>query len=310
MQLGPQLFSLTILWRKAHRVAYLGTQMNFRRFLFFSLLTGLFVCALPLAAQSYPAEKPLGASAQQTPAFLKNAGIDQRLNSALPLTDHFIDESGNDVPLGKYFGSRPVVMALVYYHCGLLCPQVLHGMAESLRGSGFKAGDQYDVLVASFDPTDTTADSVQAKQRFLATLGDAGSASGVHFLTGPQQSITDLAQAAGFHYVRVPGPDGKMDQFAHSSVIMIATPDGRMSKYLSGIDYPSRDLRLALIQASKRHIGSLSDIVLLYCCNYVPSTGRYSVAILRVLSLAGVVSVAAILLMIFLLTRKPKRQTS
>ncbi|MGH9586775.1 MAG: SCO family protein [Acidobacteriaceae bacterium] len=256
------------------------------------------------------AEKPLGASAQQTPAYLKNAGIDQRLNSALPLTDHFIDESGNNVTLGKYFGSRPVVMALVYYHCGLLCPQVLHGMAESLRGTRFNAGNQYDVLVASFDPMDTTADSVNAKRKFLAELGDAGTTNGVHFLTGPQQSITDLAQAAGFHYVRVPGPDGKLDQFAHSSVIMIATPDGRMSKYLSGIDYPSRDLRLALIQASKRRIGSLSDIVLLYCCNYVPSTGRYSVAILRVLSLAGVIAVAAILLMIFLLTRKPKREVT
>lgn len=280
-----------------------------RRFSFFTLLAALFACALPLMAQN-PAEKPLGASAQQAPAYLKNAGIDQRLNSTLPLTDHFIDESGNEVPLGKYFGSRPVVMALVYYHCGLLCPQVLHGMAESLRGTRFNAGDQYDVLVVSFDPMDTTADSVKAKQRFLATLGDAGTPDGVHFLTGPQQSITDLAHAAGFHYVRVPGPDGKMDQFAHSSVIMIVTPDGRMSKYLSGIDYPSRDLRLALIQASKRRIGSLSDIVLLYCCNYVPSTGRYSVAILRVLSLAGVASVVAILLMIFLLTRKPKRQPS
>ncbi len=274
------------------------------------MLAVYFAFALPLLAQNYPAEKPLGASAQQTPAFLKNAGIDQRLNSALPLADHFVDESGSDVALGRYFGSRPVVMALVYYHCGLLCPQVLHGMAESLRGTRFKAGDQYDVLVASFDPMDTTADSVKAKEKFLDALGDAGSAAAVHFLTGPQRSNTDLAQAAGFHYVRVPGPDGKMDQFAHSSVIMIATPDGRMSKYLSGIDYPSRDLRLALIQASNRRIGSLSDLVLLYCCNYVPSTGRYSIAILRVLGLAGVACVAAILLMIFLLTRKPKRRAS
>src|SRR6185437_8233449 len=284
--------------------------MTLRRLLFCLLFAALTGCVAPAWAQSPVAQKPLGTAAQQTPAYLKNAGIDQRLNSALPLTDHFMDEEGRDVTLGKYFGSKPVVMALVYYHCGLLCPQVLHGMAQALRGTRFKAGDQYDVLVASFDPADTTADSVEAKQHFLMTLGNAGTADGVHFLTGPQQSITDLAQATGFHYVRVPGPDGKMDQFAHSSVIMIATPDGRMSKYLSGIDYPSRDVRLALIQASKRHIGSLSDIVLLYCCNYVPSTGRYSVAILRVLSLAGVVSVAAILLMIFLLTRKPKRQTS
>jgi len=283
--------------------------MIFRRFSFCGLFAALAFCVAPVLAQS-PINKPLGATAQQAPAYLKNAGIDQRLNSALPLSDHFIDEAGKDVTLGKYFGSKPVVMALVYYHCGMLCPQVLHGMAEALRGTGFKAGDQYDVLVASFDPADTTADSVEAKQHFMATLGDAGTAAGVHFVTGPQQSITDLAQAAGFHYVRVPGPDGKMDQFAHSSVIMIATPDGRMSKYLAGINYPSRDVRLAVIQASKRHIGSLSDIILLYCCNYVPSQGRYTVAILRVLGLAAMACLAALALLFFMLTRKPKQQAA
>lgn len=269
------------------------------------LLAALCLCAMPIQAQSYQADKPLGASAQQTPAYLKNAGIDQRLNSPLPLGDHFTDEAGRDVTLGKYFGSRPVVMALVYYHCGLLCPQVLHGMAEALRGTRFTAGKEYDVLVASIDPMDTTPDSVAAKQKFLTTLGDAGTAAGVHFLTGPQQSITDLARATGFHYVRVPGPDGKMDQFAHSSVIMIATPDGRMSKYLAGISYVPRDVRLALIQASNHRIGSLSDIVLLYCCNYVPSKGRYTVAILRVLGLAAMASLAALAALLFLLTRKP-----
>jgi protein SCO1 len=271
---------------------------------YFLVLVAL-ACALPMSAQTYSAEKPLGSAAQRTPDYLKNAGIDQRLGSALPLGDHFVDEAGQDVTLGKYFGSRPVVMALVYYHCGMLCPQVLHGMADALRGVGFTVGDQYDVVVDSIDPTDTTAESVDAKRNFLATLGDASRANGVHFLTGPQRSITDLAQATGFHYVRVPGPDGKMDQFAHSSVIMIATPDGRMSKYLSGINYPSRDVRLALIEASNRRIGSLSDIVLLYCCNYVPSQGRYTVAVLRVMGLAGMASLAALVGMLFLLSRKP-----
>jgi protein SCO1 len=270
------------------------------------LLTG----AALLHAQTYSADKPLGSTAQQTPGYLKDAGIDQRLGSALPLGDHFVDEAGQDVALGKYFGQRPVVMALVYFHCGMLCPQVLHGMADALRGVGFTAGNQYDVLVASIDPMDTTAESVDAKQRFLATLGDAGAAGSVHFLTGPQQSITDLAQATGFHYVRVPGPDGKMDQFAHSSVIMIATPDGRMSKYLSGINYPSRDVRLALIEASNRKIGKLSDIVLLYCCNYVPSQGRYTVAVLRVMGLAGMASLVALAGLLFLLSRKPSGRTA
>ena len=284
--------------------------MNFRRILLSVLPVTLIACVSSAVAQSYPADKPLGATAQRTPSYLKNAGIDQRLNSALPLGDHFVDDTGQDVTLGKYFGSRPVVMALVYYHCGMLCPQVLHGMADSLRGVGFTAGNQYDVVVASIDPTDTVAESVDAKKNFLATLGDAGSASAVHFLTGPQESITDLAQATGFHYVRVPGPDGKMDQFAHSSVIMIATPDGRMSKYLAGISYVPRDVRLALIQASNRKIGSLSDIVLLYCCNYVPTQGRYTVAVLRIMELAGMASLAALAALLFLLNRKPAGRTA
>jgi protein SCO1/2 len=284
--------------------------MNFRWILLSVLLVAFTFTAAPVGAQTYSADRPLGAAAQQSLPYLKNAGIDQRLNTRLPLKDHFIDESGQDVTLGKYFGSRPVVMALVYYHCGLLCPAVLHGMASALHDVGFTAGKQYDVIVASIDPMDTTADSVDAKQHFLATLGDAGAANSVHFLTGQQQSITDLAQATGFHYVRVPGPDGKMDQFAHSSVIMIATPDGRMSKYLSGINYQSRDVRLALIQASNHRIGSLSDIVLLYCCNYVPSQGRYSVAILRIMGLAGMASLAALAGLLFLLSRKPAGRTA
>jgi len=284
--------------------------MNFRGFLLSVLFAAFTLSTAPVWAQAYSADKPLGSTAQQHLSYLKDAGIDQRLGSRLPLDDHFVDETGQDVTLGKYFGSRPVVMALVYYHCGLLCPQVLHGMATALHNVGFKAGDQYSVIVASIDPTDTTAESVDAKNRFLTTLGDEGAVGAVHFLTGPQQSITDLAQATGFHYVRVPGPDGKMDQFAHSSLIMIATPDGRMSKYLSGINYQSRDVRLALIQASNHKIGTLSDIVLLYCCNYVPSQGRYTVAVLRVMGLAGMASLFALVGMLYLLSRKPKGRTA
>ena len=272
----------------------------------------LFTCVLAVCCAAYPqqysADKPLGSTAQKAPAYLKNAGIDQRLNSSLPLNDHFSDETGQDVALGKYFGQRPVVMALVYFKCGMLCPQVLHGLAEVLPKTGFHIGNQYEVLVTSIDPSDTPGDAVEAKQHFVTMLGP-DAADHVHFLTGQQQAITDLAQATGFHYVRVPGPDGKMDQFAHSSVIMIATPDGRMSKYLSGIDYQPRDVRLALIQASDRKIGSLSDMVLLYCCNYSPSQGRYTVAVLRVMSIAAMGSIAALVLILYLLNKKPKHAT-
>jgi protein SCO1/2 len=220
-----------------------------------------------------------------------------------------VDESGHNVRLGDLFShNRPVMMALMYYNCQMLCPQVLHGMAAALRQSGFHAGQEYDVVVASIDPSDTPADSASEKQHFLSMIDASGSqaaAASVHFLTGAQASITDLAQTTGFHYVRVPGPDGKLSQFAHSSVIMIATPDGRMSKYLFGVDYQPRDVRLAIIQASSHHIGTLSDLVLLYCCSYSPSQGRYTVAVLRILGLAGVGSLIAVIALLWLLSKRP-----
>jgi protein SCO1 len=262
------------------------------------------------AAQQYSADKPLGATAQAAPSYLKNAGISQNLSQKLPLGDRFRDSEGNDVTLGAYFHDRPVVLALVYYKCRLLCPQVLNGMANSLRQIGFKAGKEYDIVVASIDPTDSPADAAADKQRFLGWLNDTGAASSAHFLTGPQASITDLARATGFHYVQVPGPDGKMDQYAHSSVIMIATPDGRVSKYLFGIDYQPRDLRLSLIEASNHHIGTASDLVLLYCCGYSPSAGKYTVSVLRVMGLAGMGSVFMLCVMLYLLSRKPKGAAS
>jgi protein SCO1/2 len=246
------------------------------------------------------------------PEYLRNAGIDQNLNRPLPLHDQFVDETGAPVMLGRYFGQRPVVLAMVYNKCGMLCPEVLHGMGLALRQSGMHAGHEYEVVVASIDPTDTPGDTAEPKQHLLSMLGEdprSDTASHVHFLTGQEHGIEDLAAATGFHYVRVPGPDGKLDEFAHSSVIMIATPDGRMSKYLSGVQYQPRDVRLALIEASNHHIGSLSDLILLYCCNYTPSQGRYTVAVLRVLGLAAMASLAMLATVLYLVTRRPGQPT-
>jgi protein SCO1 len=262
---------------------------------------------VPTWAQQYSADKPVGTAAQSTPAYLKKAGISQNLGNQLPLNDRFLDSTGNNVTLGSYFEHRPVVMALVYYKCKMLCPQVLSGMARTLRQVGFTPGKDYDIVVTSIDPLDTPADGAAEKAHFLESLGAPDAGASVHFLTGQQASITDLASATGFNYVRVPGPDGKMDQFAHSSVIMIATPDGRMSKYLFGIDYQPRDVRLAVIQASTHHIGSVSDLILLYCCNYSPTAGKYTVSILRVMGLAAMGSLFMLLAMLYALSRKPKQ---
>jgi protein SCO1 len=272
-------------------------------------LFAILVFAVSAPAQQYAADrKDLGAAAQNKPGYLAHAGIDQNLNHALPLADHFRDEAGNDIQLGAYFSKRPVVLALVYFKCRMLCPQVLRGMAGSLKQTGFHPRLEYDIVVASIDPSDTPADAAESKQGFLTKLGlppaDPAAAS-IHFLTGPQSSINDLAAATGFHYVRVPGPDGVMNQFAHSSVIMIATPTGRMSKYLNGIDYQPRDVRLALIEASNDHIGTATDAVLLYCCNYTPSEGRYTVSVLRIMGLAAMGSVIALGTVLFMLGKKP-----
>ena len=247
----------------------------------------------------------MGSVSGGLPTYLKHAGIAQNLNRKLPLSAAYVDSTGKPVTLGDYFGKRPVVLAEVYFSCGMLCPQVMHGAADALKQTGFKAGKDYEVVIASFDPNDTAQEAASEKQLFLSWFGDPGAASGVHFLTGQQPSINALSEATGFHYVRVPGPDGKMDQFAHSSVVMVATPDGRLSKYFSGIQYEPRDLRLAMVDASNHRIGTVADLFLLYCCSYSPSSGRYTVSILRVLSFAACFTILVILGMIYLLTRKP-----
>jgi protein SCO1/2 len=264
-------------------------------------------------AQGYSADKPLGAAAQDKPAYLAQAGLEQRLGQSLPMAATYTDETGRTGALASWFDGKPIVMAEVYYKCAMLCPMVLHGLATTLAETGktkggLVAGKDYEVLVFSIDPTDTPADAVAQKRQFLDEAGlegDAQAVGAVHFLTGGEAAIAATSEATGFHYVRIPGPDGKMDQFAHSSVILFATPEGKVSKYLSGIDYPARDLRMALLDASEKKISNPVDLLILYCCNYSPAVGRYSVSVLRILGIAGMVSVLVVIGMLVLLTRKP-----
>ncbi|MGA8940019.1 MAG: SCO family protein [Acidobacteriaceae bacterium] len=269
-----------------------------------------FATSLPsLHAQGYASDKPIGATAQARPAYLAHAGIEQRLGQPLPMSAVFTDENGRTGQLRSWFSNKPVVMAEVYYSCGMLCPQVQHGLATGLANTTLIPGKDYQVLVFSIDPMDKPAAAVDQKKTFLSEAGwtnNPTAANAVHFLTSDQASIDAITGASGFHYVRVPGPDGKMDQFAHSSVIMFATPDGVLSKYLAGIDYPTRDLRMALLQAGDKKISNPVDLLILYCCSYSPSAGRYSVSIVRILGIAGIVTLLIVAGMIFLLTRKPK----
>ena len=292
------------------------------------MLAALVCVAGAAGAQGDSAEKPLGMTAQQRPDYLAHAGLEQRLGQPLPMQAQFTDETGRTGPLASWFDGKPVattpadgerppgtpvVMALVYYKCSMLCPQVLHGLATGLKSTTLAPGKDYEVLTFSIDPMDTPADAAAQKRTFLSEVGQPEAAGGnsaaagaVHFLTANEASIEAISGATGFHFVRVPGPDGKMDQFAHSSVIMFATPDGKMSKYLAGIEYQPRDLRMALLEASEKKISNPVDLLILYCCNYSPTAGKYTVSVVRVLGIAGMVTLAGLIALMVLLTRKPK----
>jgi protein SCO1/2 len=219
------------------------------------------------------------------PDVLRDVGIDQRLDAQLPLELTFRDESGRPVKLGDYFDSRPVVLVLAYYRCPMLCTQVLNGLVKSMRELNLELGKQYRVLTVSFDPSEGPELAARKKETYSASYGRAGAADGWHFLTGDQDAITKLTTAAGFRYVF----DTTTNQYAHGSAIMIATPQGRISHYFMGIDFPSRDVRLALVEASSGRIGSAVDQLLLLCYHFDPKTGKYTasaMALLRISAMA------------------------
>jgi protein SCO1/2 len=236
--------------------------------------------------------------------ILAGVGLEQRLGEALPLDVQFKDESGTVVPLRTYFGQRPVVLALVYYECPMLCNQVLNGLSKSLRALEFTAGHEFEVVVVSFDPRETPALAAEKKANYLARYGRPGAEQGWHFLTGPQQSIDALTAAVGFRYRY----DPKSAQYAHASGIMLSTPDGRLARYYYGIDYPTRDLRLGIVEASQERIGSPVDQILLLCFHYDPSTGKYSLAVMRLVQAAGAATVLSLGGFMFFALRRERRR--
>lgn len=236
----------------------------------------------------------------ERPPGLKNVGVEQRLNQELPLDLTFQDESGKTVRLGQYFGSKPVVLSFVYYRCPMLCPELLMGLESALRVLKFNVGDQFQVVTVSFDPRDTPELAAAKKATIISRYKRPGAAAGWHFLTGSQESIAALTQAAGFGYQY----DEKTGQFAHATAIMVVTPTGKLSQYYYGVDFPPRDLELALVQASNNKIGNLADAVILYCFHYDPTTGKYSLIISRIIKLAGVLTILSIGTVLLVLFRR------
>jgi len=234
------------------------------------------------------------------PPGLKNVGIEQRLDQQLPLDLTFRDETGKTVRLGDYLGKKPVILSFVYYRCPMLCSELLIGLESTLRVLKFSVGKEFDVLTVSFDPSDTPELAAAKKAEILKRYGRPDAAAGWHFLTGSQASITALTNAAGFHYQL----DEKTAQFAHATAIMVLTPTGKLAQYYYGVEFPPKDLRLSLIQASDNKIGTLADAVLLYCFHYDPATGKYSLIISRVIQLAGGLTILLLGGMLLLLFRR------
>ena len=263
--------------------------------------------ALALALLMLPplASTARAARVDMAPAnIVRNAAIDQKLDSQVPLDLEFRDERGAPVRLSQFVnGSRPVVLSLVYYRCPGLCTMTLNGMSRAFRALQFSAGREFEVVTVSIDPRETPELAADKKRQYVKDYGRAGAAEGWHFLTGEAPAIRKLADAVGFRYVF----DETTNQFAHSAGIMVLTPTGRVARYFYGLEYSARDLRWGLVEASQNRIGTVSDTVNLLCYAYDPMTGRYSMPIMRTLRLAAVLTMATLAGFVLLMLRRDRR---
>jgi protein SCO1/2 len=242
------------------------------------------------------------AAAVQPADVWQRVGFGQRLNAQAPLALRFRDEQGRHVRLGDYFGAKPVILALGYYGCKNLCSVVMDSLLTTLSQIDFDAGDQFEVMAISIDPHETPRLAQMKEAVYLEQYHRRAAARGLHFLTGDKGAIDKLAQAVGFRYFY----DPDSEQFVHAAGIMVLTPSGRIARYFYGVDYPPRDLRLGLVEASNHGIGSLVDRVLLLCADYDPATGRYSFAIWNTLRAACVVTAIALGSFIFFALRRER----
>ena len=237
------------------------------------------------------------------PAPLRSIGFDQNIDQRVPLDTLFRDESGATVRLGDYFGRRPVVLVFAYFDCPMLCTQVINGLSSALGVLSLVPGKDFEIVTVSFNPRDTPAAAAAKKAVYLERYKQPGAAGSWHFLTGDESSIERLTQAAGFRYAW----DADTKQFAHPSGIIVLTPDGRLARYLFGIEYGPRDLRFGIVEASAGKVGTPVDSLLLYCYHYDPMTGRYGLAIMRVMRLAGAATVLALVAFILAMVRRERR---
>jgi protein SCO1 len=267
------------------------------------------LCSLAGVAQvSQVGDKQVGLPNDKPPALLDKVTIAQHLDAQLPLNLQFVDETGKAVELGQYFGKKPAILALVYYQCPMLCSEELNGLTGALKMVDVQPGKDFNVVVVSIDPTEGPALAAAKKASYVKRYGKPETADGWHFLTGTQPNIDALAKVTGFGYVKIPGPDGKLNQFAHASSIQIVTPQGKLAQYYMGVEYSPKDLRLGLVEASSNKIGTPVDNILTYCYHYDPATNTHSLVVARVMQLGGLVMVLGLGGFMLVMFRKDARQ--
>jgi len=249
-------------------------------------------------------KREAGMTSSTIPAPLREIGFDQNIDQLVPLDVPFRDESGRAVRLGDYFGKRPVVMVFAYYDCPMLCTQVINGLATALNVLSLEPHQDFEIVTVSFNPKDTPATASVKKAIYLERYRRAGADAGWHFLSGDQPSIDRLTKAAGFRYTW----DEATKQYAHPTGVIVLTPEGKLARYLFGIEYGPRDLRFALVEASAGKVGNRVDSLLLYCYHYDPMTGRYGLMVMRTLRLAGVATVLALGSFIVIMIRRERAQ--
>lgn len=269
------------------------------------LMVGVIAAAFSSAAsaQRMGIVQPAGVASGSLPALKQGVTIDQNLNAQLPLELTFRDETGQTVRLGQYFRDKPVVLALVYYECPGLCDLILNGLSNAMHQISLNVGTDYQVVTVSFNPKETWQLATAKKANYVEKYNRPGAQEGWHFLTGDQANIKALADTVGFHYKY----DQQTQQYVHASAIYVITPEGKISRYFYGIAYNPRDFRLGLVEASANKIGTLADQVLLFCCQYDPTTGKYGVAITRVIRVFGSATALMLFGFVFVMLRRERR---
>lgn len=240
----------------------------------------------------------------QLPKILHGVGIEQRLNAQVPLEAEFRDEAGRTVPLRRYFGSRPAIVAMVYYRCTMLCNYILNGVVSGLRPLSLRPGRDFDVIAISMDPSEEPPLARAKRDHYANSYSSRYGTDGWHFLTGDEENVRAVADALGFHYRY----DPKTKIFLHASGVMVLTPDGRVSRYFYGVEYTPKDLKLGLIEASGRRIGSPADEILLYCYHYDPATGKYGAVVTNMLRICAAAVLLILLVSLTLLWRRDLRR--